>query len=509
MEPVRVSPEELRRFVAAVFRRLGVPPADAEICAEVLVTADVRGITSHGVSRLWLYVKRLREGTVSPVTELRVVREGPTTAVLDAQNGLGMVAGHRAMELAIRKARAFGLGAVAVRNSSHYGIAGYYALMAAREGMIGMSFTNARPSVAPTFGVEPMLGTNPIAFACPTDEPFPFCFDAATSVSQRGRIEVLARLGEPVPVGWVVDREGRPATDAPAILAGLPHDRYAFLPLGGAGEELGGHKGYGLATLVEILCSALAGGPFLKDLADVDAQGRPKPSRLGHFFLAVDVQRFLPLEEFRRRVGEILRALRASARAPGAARIYTAGEKAYLREQEVREKGVPLDPPLWAGLRSLAEELGVPAPAPRGGAVGGGVRDVAAAWIVEGGRVLLARRQGADEQGGLWEFPGGGQEEGEDLRACLARELREELGVEAAVGEKLGEVVHAYPGLTVRLHLFRARIVRGEPRPLGCAEVRWVPLEELGRYALAPADRALLQGLGAGPAGPPPPDGAS
>ncbi|MEN3010456.1 MAG: (deoxy)nucleoside triphosphate pyrophosphohydrolase [Candidatus Bipolaricaulaceae bacterium] len=134
--------------------------------------------------------------------------------------------------------------------------------------------------------------------------------------------------------------------------------------------------------------------------------------------------------------------------------------------------------------------------------MGGGVRDVAAAWIVEEGRVLLARRLGADEQGGLWEFPGGGQEEGEDLRACLARELREELGVEAAVGEKLGEVVHEYPGLTVRLHLFRARIVRGEPRPLGCAEVRWVPLGELGRYALAPADRALLQGLGEGPAGP-------
>ncbi len=358
-EEKRVAVEDLRKFVEAVFSRLGVAAEEARICADVLLAADLRGIASHGVSRLLLYVNRIKNGTLAPVTRLSVVREGPTTAVLDAQNGLGMVAGYRAMELAIRKARAFGLGAVVVRNSSHYGIAGYYALMAANEGMIGMSFTNARPSVAPTFGVEPMLGTNPVAFACPTDEPFPFYFDAATSVSQRGKIEVLARVGEPTPVGWVIDREGKPATDSRAILAGLPKDLYAFLPLGGAGEELGGHKGYGLATLVEILCSALSGGPFLKELSDQDEQGRPKPSRLGHFFLALDIQRFLPLAEFKRLAGEILRALRASAKAPGAERIYTAGEKAYLREQEIRANGVPVDPPLWQAMGKLAGELGI------------------------------------------------------------------------------------------------------------------------------------------------------
>jgi L-2-hydroxycarboxylate dehydrogenase (NAD+) len=359
-EEIRVPVEELRRFVEEVFERLGVAKEDARICADVLLAADLRGISSHGISRLILYVNRIRNSTLSPTTVLSVVREGPTTAVLDAQNGMGMVAGYRAMELAIRKARAFGLGAVVVRNSSHYGIAGYYALMAAKEGMIGMSFTNARPSVAPTFGVEPMLGTNPIAFACPTDEPFPFCFDAATSVSQRGKIEVLARLGKPTPVGWVIDKNGAPATDSRAILAGLPKDEYAFLPLGGAGEELGGHKGYGLATMVELLCSALSGGPFLKDLADQDEQGRPKPSRLGHFFLALDIQRFLPLEEFKKLAGEILRALRASAKAPGAERIYTAGEKAWLREQEIRRLGVPIDPPLLRTLNGLAAELGLP-----------------------------------------------------------------------------------------------------------------------------------------------------
>ncbi|MBC7222379.1 Ldh family oxidoreductase [Candidatus Bipolaricaulota bacterium] len=359
-EQKRVPVESLRKFVEEVFQRLGVPAEDARICADVLLAADVRGISSHGVSRLLLYVNRIRNGTLSPVTNILVVREGPTTAVLDAQNGLGMVAGYRAMDLAIRKARAFGLGAVVVRNSSHYGIAGYYALMAAKEGMIGMSFTNARPSVAPTFGVEPMLGTNPIAFACPTDEPFPFCFDAATSVTQRGKIEVLARLGKPTPVGWVIDREGKPATDSQEILKGIPKDLYAFLPLGGAGEELGGHKGYGLATMVEILCSALSGGPFLKDLTDQDEQGQPKPSRLGHFFLALDIQRFLPLEEFKSLAGQILRALRSAAKAPGAERIYTAGEKSHLREQEIRAKGVPLDLLLWQTLNRLAEDLDLP-----------------------------------------------------------------------------------------------------------------------------------------------------
>lgn len=358
----RVKVEDLHQFVCAVFQRLGVPSEDAKICADVLLAADLRGIESHGVSRIILYVNRIRNGTLSPVTTLHVVRESPTTAVLDAQNGMGMVAGYRAMELAIGKARAFGLGAVVVRNSSHYGIAGYYAFMAAQEGMIGMSFTNARPSVAPTFGVEPMLGTNPIAFACPTDEPFPFCFDAATSVSQRGKIEVLARLRRLAPEGWVIDRDGKPATDSQAILAGLPKDLYAFLPLGGAGEELGGHKGYGLATLVEILCSALSGGPFLKELSDQDEQGRPKPSRLGHFFLALDIQRFLPVEEFKHIVGEILRTLRTSAKAPGAPRIYTAGEKAYLREQEIRTQGIPIDLPLQKTLEKLAAELDISPP---------------------------------------------------------------------------------------------------------------------------------------------------
>lgn len=171
-------------------------------------------------------------GVQSPTTELEVVQESETTALIDGHHGMGHVIAHRSMRMAMEKAKQYGLGAVAVRNSTHYGIAGYYPLMAAREGMMGLSVTNARPATAPTFSTEPMLGTNPIAFAAPTDMGFPFCFDAATPISQRGKIEVLARAEKPVPEGWVIDDEGNPATDPEAILAGLGEAKAVFLPLG-------------------------------------------------------------------------------------------------------------------------------------------------------------------------------------------------------------------------------------------------------------------------------------
>lgn len=358
-ETIYVPVETLRRFTYEVFVGLGVPEDDARICTDVLLASDLRGIESHGVGRLKMYYDRIKQGILSPVTRMEIVREGPTTALVDGHHGMGHVIGYRSMELAIRKAREYGLGAVAVRNSSHFGIAGYYAMMAVREGMIGLAFTNARPSVAPTFGVEPMLGTNPIAFGAPTDEEFPFCFDGATSITQRGKIEVLARAEKPTPAGWVIDRQGNLATDTLAILRGIPKGEYAFLPLGGVGEEMGGHKGYGLATMIEILCAALQSGAFLKDLSGFDAEGNPRPHQLGHFFLALDIGHFVPLEEFKRTAGSILRALRASAKAPGAERIYTAGEKAYLREQRIRAQGVPINPRLRRNLRVMQEELGL------------------------------------------------------------------------------------------------------------------------------------------------------
>lgn len=356
---VRVGVEVLRAFMRDVFVGVGTAHDDAEICANVLIASDLHGIESHGVSRLKMYYDWIKKGIISPQVRFEVVREGPTTAVVDAHTSLGHPVAHRAMELAIAKAGAYGLGAVAVRNSSHYGIAGYYARMAADKGMIGFAFTNARPSVAPTFGVEPMLGTNPIAFACPTDEPFPFLFDAATSITQRGKIEVLAREKKPTPAGWVIDRQGNLATDTQEILRGIPRELYALLPVGGAGEEMGGHKGYGLATMVEILCAGLSAGAFLWALSGMDKDGKPRPHRLGHFFLAVDVEHFVPLAEFRKTVGGILRELRGAAKAPGEDRIYTAGEKGYAREQRIRADGVPITPSLQAELKAIRAELGL------------------------------------------------------------------------------------------------------------------------------------------------------
>ncbi len=356
---VYVPVETLREFMYQVFLKCGVPEDDARICADVLITSDIRGIPSHGVNRLKMYYDRIKRGILSPVTRFEIVRESETTAVVDGHHGMGHVIGYKSMKLAIKKAREYGMGAVAVRNSSHYGIAGYYALMAAEEGMIGIAFTNARPSVAPTFSVEPMLGTNPIAFACPTDEEFPFCFDAATSITQRGKIEVLARVGKPTPAGWVIGRDGTLATDTEAILKGIPEGKYALLPLGGPGEEMGGHKGYGLSVMVEILCAALQSGAFLKDLSGFDERGNPRPHQLGHFFMAIDIAHFVPLDEFERTVGEILRKLRAAEVAPGAERIYTAGQKAYLAAKRAQKKGIPLNESVQRDLKILQEELGI------------------------------------------------------------------------------------------------------------------------------------------------------
>ena len=237
-----VSFQVAERFAAKVFESLGVPAADAAVCAEVIVEADRRGIDSHGLNRLKpIYYDRLRAGIQKPVTRLEIVRRTPTTAVIDGHLGMGQVIGKRAMRMAIDSARRHGLGMVAVRNSTHFGIAGYYASMATKAGMIGMVGTNARPSIAPTFGVENMLGTNALSFGMPSDERFPFLLDCATSVSQRGKIEYCERLGLPVPVGWVIDRRGRPQTDAAQALKDLVAGQSALTPLGGIGEEMAGY----------------------------------------------------------------------------------------------------------------------------------------------------------------------------------------------------------------------------------------------------------------------------
>ena len=353
--------EDMRAFMQDVFLGLGVPGEEAKICADVLIKADQLGIDSHGIGRLKpIYYDRVRLGIQKAVTDLEIVREGPTTAVLDGHDGMGQVVAYRAMEMAFDKAKKLGLGMVTARNSTHYGIAGYYCLMAVEAGMIGIAGTNARPSIAPTFGVENMLGTNPMSFGIPSDDPFPFLLDCATSVSQRGKIEVYDRENKELPEGWVIDRQGRTRTDTHQILEDLVSGEAALTPLGGIGEEHAGYKGYGYATAVEILSAALQGGKFLKDLSGFDADGKRQPYHLGHFFIAINIEAFTELEKFKKTTGEILRSLRASQKAPGEQRIYTAGEKEYLIWLERKDKGVPVNPPLQREMIIMRDELGLP-----------------------------------------------------------------------------------------------------------------------------------------------------
>lgn len=349
----------LERFMIDVFKGVGVPEEDARICADVLITADKRGIDSHGIARLKsIYYDRIRSGIHLPVTRLEIIRQGPTTAVIDGHNGMGHVISKKAMDIAIEKADRFGMGMVAVRNSNHYGIAGYYSLMAIEAGMIGITGTNARPSVAPTFGVENILGTNPLTFGMPTDEEFPFVIDCATSLTQRGKIEVYDREAKEIPEGWVIDHTGKSRTDTHQILEDLLKERAALAPLGGIGEETAGYKGYGYATVVEILSAALQGGHFLKMLSGMK-DGKKVPYCLGHFFMAVNVSHFTELATFKKTAGDILRAIRASKKIPGQTRIYTAGEKEYQAWLERKDKGVPINKRLQEDIIQMQTEIGL------------------------------------------------------------------------------------------------------------------------------------------------------
>jgi LDH2 family malate/lactate/ureidoglycolate dehydrogenase len=356
-----VSWELIGDFMRAAFEAKGIPPEDAAICAEILMESDRRGIESHGVNRFKpIYIDRIDAGILNPVTEFEIIKETPTTAVVDGHNGMGMVIGYKCMTMAIEKAKKYGLGMVAARNSTHYGIAGYYATMATKNDMIGMTGTNARPSIAPTFGVENMMGTNPLTFGIPTDEEFPFVLDCATSIVQRGKIEFYEREGKPTPAGTVIGRDGSAMTDSSEILKALVAGQAALAPLGGIGDELAGYKGYGYAAVVEILSAALQAGSFMKALTGLDENGNKIPYPLGHFFLAIDTNAFVGAESFKKTAGDICRALRASEKAPGHDRIYTAGEKEYLVWQERKDKGVPVGTAVQKELITVRDNLNLP-----------------------------------------------------------------------------------------------------------------------------------------------------
>lgn len=356
-----VSWEKMNAFLIDAFAGYGVPREDAKICADVLLESDRRGIESHGCNRFKpIYIDRIVKGTLLPKTEIEILKETPTTVVMDAHDGMGMVASYHMMEKLIEKAKKYGMAGGAIKNSTHYGIAGYWATMASKEGMIGLTGTNARPSIAPTFGVENMMGTNPLTFAFPTDEEFPFCIDCATSIVQRGKIEYYARQGKDTPAGMVVSQDGKTMTDSEAILKALVDGTAALAPLGGVGDELCGYKGYGYAAVVEILSAALTGGNFMKALTGVAEDGSPQMYHLGHFFFVVDPDAFMGQDVFRKTAGEICRALRASKKAPGQDRIYTAGEKEYDAWLDRKDKGVPVGEAVQKEILEVRDKLNLP-----------------------------------------------------------------------------------------------------------------------------------------------------
>ena len=306
------------------------------------------------------YIDRIVAGIQNPVTNFEIIKETETTAVVDGHDGMGQVIGKKAMQMAIDKAKKYGLGMVAVKNSCHYGIAGYYATQATQQGCIGITGTNARPSVAPTFGVDGMFGTNPLTVGIPTDESFDFIIDCATSITQNGKIEYYERIKEDVHPGTVIGRDGSSIEgDAGEALKMIRQGTAALTTLGGIGEALGGYKGYGYAMVIELLSAALQDGWYGKALNGKDEEGNIRPYHLGHFFIAIDTDHFLGEELTRKKAGEIVRSIRNSTKAPGCDRIYTAGEKEYDVWKSRENSGVPINEAVQVEICEVRDKLGL------------------------------------------------------------------------------------------------------------------------------------------------------
>jgi LDH2 family malate/lactate/ureidoglycolate dehydrogenase len=350
--------EHLHRFICRVFGHLGVPDEDAALAADVLAAADLRGIDSHGVARLHTYFDMLVAGRINPRPELRIVRQSASTATVDGDNGLGLVVGPKANEIAMDKARDAGTGWVSIANTNHFGIAGYYVLRALEHDMIGWAMTNSTKLVAPLWGAERMLGTNPIAIAFPGLREPPIVIDMATSACAYGKVEMARRRGEPVPLGWIIDRDGQNAQEPAAMINGG-----ALLPLGSF-AEMGGHKGFCLATMVDVLTCVLSGanwGPFAPPFAlRQEIPQRSVGKGIGHFFGAMRIDAFIDLDEFKRQIDDWIVTFRATRRQPGQSGVMIPGDPERAAEAHRRQDGVPLIRPVVDELVDISRQTGIP-----------------------------------------------------------------------------------------------------------------------------------------------------
>ena len=353
-EPVYTY-NQLEHFALSIFEKIGCPPKDAKLATEVLLSADLRGIDSHGIARLSGYVRLWNKKRVNSTPNIRIVHESPSTAVVDGDGGLGLVVAPLAMEIAIEKARQAGTGWVSVKNSNHFGIAGYHAMMALQHDMIGMAMTNASPLVAPTFSVERLLGTNPIAVAIPADQQPPFVADFATTTAANGKLEILQRKNLAAPVGWVQTKTGMPSTDPNEAKSGG-----ALIPLG-SDREHGSHKGFCLGAWVDIFSAVLSGanyGPWVPPfVAFLDPPSDPVGEGIGHFFGAMRVDAFRPASEFKSHMDNWISRFRKAKTIEGEERVIIPGDPEREMEELRRKDGIPINPKVVEDLKELATDF--------------------------------------------------------------------------------------------------------------------------------------------------------
>lgn len=353
MASVSYRYEQLERFCNDAFCRFGFAPEQSRIISDILLLSDLYGIESHGMQRLVRYHKGIEKGLIKVQAQPQIISQTSVSAVIDGQDGMGQLIGHFAMGLAIEKAKASGIAIVTVRNSNHYGIAGYYAKMACDAGLIGLSCTNSEAIMVPTFGRLAMLGSNPIAISMPA-EPYPFFFDASTTVVTRGKLEIYNKQGKPLPESWAIDAAGHSSTDPADVLANIAQKKGGgIMPLGGDTEHLGGHKGYGYGMICEIFSSILSMG-LTSNHTHIGTRGGTC-----HGFAAIDPAVFGDPDEIREHLSAFLQELRDAPRQEGAARIYTHGEKEILAARERMENGIMVNINTVAEMKDLAEYLGM------------------------------------------------------------------------------------------------------------------------------------------------------
>ncbi|EDM36102.1 probable malate/L-lactate dehydrogenase [Pedobacter sp. BAL39] len=348
---------QLRNFTESVFLRMGCPEQDAQLAADVLLKSDLRGIDSHGVARLSGYVRLWKKERINATPNVRVIHETPTTATVDGDRGLGLVVAPFAMKVAIEKAKVYGSGWVAVKNSNHFGIAGYHALMAVEQDMVGISMTNASPLVAPTYANERLLGTNPMCYAFPAGKYPPVIVDMATAAAANGKLEIAQRANQPVPEGWVQDLNGNTSTNPNQLKEGG-----SLLPLG-SDKDHGSHKGYGLSATVDILSAVLSGanyGPWAPPfVAFLEPAANPVGEGLGHFFGAMRVDGFRPAQEFKDHLDNWIERFKSAKTVDEDKKVIIPGEPEYNFELERKVIGIPLIDVVVKDLNALAEGLGI------------------------------------------------------------------------------------------------------------------------------------------------------